>query len=88
MAGVAAAGDAVAGVGTGAVAVGAAALELGAAAAFSTGFALATGAAVAGAALALLVGVCALTADANEIIPATTDNQTALLRRITTLSRD
>jgi len=68
--------------------VGAAALALGVAAAFSAGFALAAGADAAGAALALLAGVCAWTADANEIIPATADNQKALLRRITTLSRE
>jgi hypothetical protein len=88
-AGVAAVGAAVAGVGTGAAGVGAAALALGVAAAFSAGFApaLAAGAAAAaGAALALLAGVCAWTADANDIIPATADNQKALLRRITTLN--
>ena len=45
-------------------------------------------AAAAGAALTLLAGVCAWTTDANEIIPATADNQKALLRRITTLSRE
>ena len=66
--------------------MGAAALALGVAAAFSAGFALAAGADAAGAALALLAGVCAWTADANEIIPATADNQKALLRRITTLN--
>ena len=66
--------------------VGAAALAPAAAGAFSAGFAAAAGAA-AGAALTLLAGVCAWTTDANEIIPATADNQKALLRRITTLSR-
>src|SRR6478735_9333271 len=84
---VAGAGAVVAGVGTGAAEVGAAALALGALGAdgaLSAGFALATGAA--GAAFALLAGVCAWTADANEIIPATVDNQKALLRRITTLN--
>ena len=88
-AGVAAAGAAVAGVGTGAAEVGAAALALGAVGALSAGFglALAEAVAAAGAALALLAGVCAWTAEANEIIPATADNQKALLRRINTLSR-
>jgi hypothetical protein len=68
--------------------VGAAALALGVAAALSAGFALAAGTGAAGAALALLAGVCAWTADDNEIIPTTADNQKALLRRITTLSRE
>jgi len=73
-------------VATGPGGVGAAALAAGVAAAFSAGFPEAAGAA-AGAALTLLAGVCAWTTDANEIIPATADNQKALLRRITTLSR-
>src|SRR6187431_710457 len=75
--------------GGGAAEVGAAALVPGAAAPFSAGFGLglATGAAT-GAALELLAGVCALAADANEIIPATADIQKALLRRITTLSKE
>jgi len=74
------AGVAVAGVGTGAGEVGAAALALGA---LSAGLALAL---AAGAAAAGLAVVCSWTADANETIPATADNQKALLRRITTLS--
>ena len=64
------------------------ALEVGGADAFSVGLALFAGFAAAGAPFALLTGVCALTTDANEIIPATADNQKALLRRITTLSRE
>jgi len=79
----------VAGVVTGAAEVGAAGLALAAGGAGVAGLALlAAGAAAAGAALALLAGVCAWTTDANEIIPATADNQKALLRRITTLSRE
>lgn len=58
------------------------------AAALPAGFAVvAVVAAAVGAVLAVAAGVCAWTADAKERIPANADDQTALLKRITTLSR-